>query len=98
MLIMELIVFCCLGAEERLMQLETERKLLDKQLKIAVEKMKDSEDRKEVLERQLYQMAPPSLREGDRIRRVHSFMPSTKERPVMLQIRSATLRRPTKNN
>lgn len=85
-----------LGAEDRLIQLETERKLLDKQLKIAVERMKNSEDRKEMLERQLQQLSPP-LREGDRIRRVHSFMPSTKERPVMLQIRSATLKRPTKN-
>ncbi|KAJ8929839.1 hypothetical protein NQ314_017442 [Rhamnusium bicolor] len=58
--------------------------------------MKNSEDRKELLEAKLYQVAP-MLREGDRVRRAHSFMPSTKERPVFLEVRAATLKRPAKN-
>lgn len=84
------------GAEERLAQLEKERQDLDKQLKLAHEKIKFSEDRKELLEAKLYQVAP-MLREGDRVRRAHSFMPSTKERPVLLEVRAATLKRSTKN-
>lgn len=58
--------------------------------------MRSSEDRKELLEAQLYRVAP-MLREGDRVRRSHSFMPSTRERPVLLEIRAATLKRPAKN-
>ncbi|KAJ8980974.1 hypothetical protein NQ317_013428 [Molorchus minor] len=69
------------NAEERLAQLENERRDLDKQLKLAHEKMKCSEDRKEILEAKLYQVAP-MLRDGERVRRAHSFMPSTKDRPV----------------
>ncbi|RZB39600.1 switch-associated protein 70 [Asbolus verrucosus] len=83
-------------AEMRLEQLEKERQALDEQLKLAHDKIKLSEDRKELLEARLYQVAP-NLREGDRVRRAHSFMPSTKERPVFLEIRAATLRRQPKN-
>lgn len=75
-------------------QLEKERCDLDKQLKIAHDKIKVSEDRKEILEARLMQVAP--LREGEKIRRAHSFMPSTKERPVMVEVRAATLKRPPK--
>ncbi|KAJ3645131.1 hypothetical protein Zmor_022818 [Zophobas morio] len=82
-------------AEQRLVQLERERQALDHQLKLAHDKIKLSEDSRELLEAKLYQVAP-TLREGDRIRRAHSFMPSTKERPVLLEVRAATLRR-TKN-
>ncbi|CAH1109939.1 unnamed protein product [Psylliodes chrysocephalus] len=81
------------SAEQRLYQLERERHDLDKQLKIANEKMKSAEDKKEILEAKLYQVAP-LWREGERVRRAHSFMPSTKERPVILEVRSATLKRP----
>ncbi|XP_074037889.1 switch-associated protein 70 isoform X2 [Leptinotarsa decemlineata] len=80
------------NAEERLAQLENERRDLDKQLKTANEKMKFAEDKKELLEAKLYQVAPV-LRDGDRVRRAHSFVPSTKERPVILEVRSATLKR-----
>ncbi|KAG5900190.1 hypothetical protein JTB14_035334 [Gonioctena quinquepunctata] len=80
------------NAEERLTQLEKERQDLDKQLNVANEKMKSAEDKKELLEAKLYQVAP-MLREGDRVRRAHSFVPSTKERPVILEVRSATLKR-----
>lgn len=79
-------------AKQRLDQLERERKILDEQLKIAHSKIQLSEDKKEVLEARLLQVAP-NLRDGDRIRRAHSFMPSTKERPVSLEVRSSTLRR-----
>ena len=81
-------------AEERLKQLEEERRLLDEQLKIAHDRIKLSEDTKEILETRLQQVVP--LRDGDRIRRAFSFMSSTKERPVILDIKSATLRRPSK--
>lgn len=84
-------------AEERLAQLEKEREALDEELKQARQKMILSEGKKDFLEAKLYQYVPV-LREGDRVRRTHSFMPSTKERPVLLDVRSATLRRPTKND
>jgi hypothetical protein len=84
------------GAEVRLAQLEKERQALDEQLKLAHNKIRLSEDRRELLEARLYQVAP-AFRDGDRVRRAHSFMPSTKERPVLLEVRPATLRRPTKN-
>lgn len=89
-----LFLFLLLEAQERLQQLDKEKQVLDKQLKVAHDKVKMSEDQKEVLEARLLQVAP--IREGDRIRRAHSFMPSTKERPVMLEVRAATLKRPAK--
>lgn len=81
-------------AEERLQQLNKEKQVLDQQLKVAHDKVKMSEDQKAILEARLLQVVP--IREGDRIRRAHSFMPSTKERPVMLEVRAATLKRPFK--
>lgn len=83
------------GAEERLQQLEKERKILDEQLKHAHNKIRLSEGQKEALEAQLYQVAP-NIKEGEKIRRCHSFMPSTKERPVTIEVRASTLKRPNK--
>lgn len=83
------------GAEKRLEQLEQERKSLDDQLRNAHFKIQVSEESKEILEVRLRTMMP-MMKEGDKVRRAHSFMPSTKERPVMLEVRSSTLRRPTK--
>lgn len=94
-LLFYLFFFVLPGATEKLAQLEKERCDLDKQLKLAHDKIKISEDTKEILEARLMKVAP--LREGEKIRRAHSFMPSTKERPVMLEIRAATLKRPSKN-
>ncbi|XP_071052335.1 switch-associated protein 70-like isoform X2 [Onthophagus taurus] len=82
------------AAEELLHQLETERKMLDEQLKMAHNKIQVSEETKEILESKLMQFIP--LRDGDRIRRAHSFMPSTKDRPISFEVRAATLRRPSK--
>ncbi|KRT82456.1 Pleckstrin homology domain containing protein [Oryctes borbonicus] len=84
------------AAQLRLLQLEQERQLLDEKLKTAHNRIKLSENEKEVLEAQLIQVVP--LRESsDRVRRAHSFVPSTKERPVILEIRSSTLKRPSKD-
>lgn len=83
------------AAKTRLQQLDKERRMLDEQLKLAHDKIQLSEERREVLEARLMEVSP-SLRDGDRVRRAHSFVPSTKERPVMLEVRAATLRRPLK--
>lgn len=88
--------FFFVAAKDRLDHLDKEKKLLDNQLKVAHDKIQLSEERREVLEARLLEVAP-SLRDGDRVRRAHSFVPSTKERPVMLEVRAATLRRPSKN-
>ncbi|KAL1494170.1 hypothetical protein ABEB36_009814 [Hypothenemus hampei] len=82
-------------AENRLAQLEKERHALDEELKQARRKIIFSEGKKDLLEAKLYQYAPV-LREGERVRRTHSFIPSTKERPVLLEVRASTLRRPIK--
>lgn len=71
--------------------------MLDDQLKMAHDRITISEEKKEVLEARLIQAVPSLRGEGDRIRRAHSFMPSTKEKPVLLEVRSATLRRSSKN-
>lgn len=81
-------------AQTRLNHLDKEKQMLDEQLKLAHNKIKVSETSREALETRLRQMS--SLKEGDKIRRVQSFMPSTKERPIMLEVRAATLRRPSK--
>lgn len=86
-----IIYFFDAAAEEKLLQLENERKMLDEKLKTAHNRIKLSENEKDVLEARLTQVVP--LRESDRVRRAHSFVPSTKERPVILQVRSATLKR-----
>ncbi|XP_066247430.1 differentially expressed in FDCP 6-like [Euwallacea similis] len=83
------------SAEDKLTQLEKERQALDEELKQARQKIISSEGMKDFLEAKLYQYAPV-LREGDKVRRSHSFMPSTKERPVLLEVRPATLRRSSK--
>lgn len=82
-----------LEAQLRLEQLEGERQVLDEQLKIAHDKIRMSENKRELLEARLTQVAP-ILREGDRVRRAYSFMPSTRERPVVMEVRSSTLQRP----
>lgn len=84
-------------AEGKLTQLEKERRMLDDQLKTAHDRITISEQKKEVLEARLFQAVPSLRGDGDKIRRAHSFVPSTKERPVLLEVRSATLRRPSKN-
>ncbi|PSN46675.1 hypothetical protein C0J52_06380 [Blattella germanica] len=84
-------------AEERLRQLEEERKQLDRELNSARDKIVHSEKSKEVLEARLRVMAP-QVRESDRVRRALSFMPSTKERPSLVNLRSHSLRRPTQDN
>lgn len=87
-------LFLLSEAQDRLKQLELERRQLDEQLKSAQTTMKHSEDRRDVLEARLLQVVPK--REGDKIRRAHSFMPSTKEKPYVLEIKSSTLRRASK--
>lgn len=84
-------------AEKRLEQLEKERKLLDEQLNSAHYKIKESEGSKELLEVKLRTIMR-NVKEGDKIRRAHSFMPSTKERPVVLDVKASTLRRSSKQN
>lgn len=79
-------------AQLRLKQLENERQVLDEQLKIAHNKILMSENKRELLEARLTQVAPV-LREGDRVRRAYSFMPSTKERPVVIEVKASTLKR-----
>ncbi|KAF5308046.1 hypothetical protein FQR65_LT06421 [Abscondita terminalis] len=84
------------AAQDRLDQLDKHRRELDEALKLAIHKIQISEERREVLESRLLEAAP-SLRDGDRIRRARSFVPSTKEKPILLEVRAATLRRPAKN-
>lgn len=79
-------------AQVRLAQLEKERQILDEQLNLAHDKIRLSENKRELLEARLTQVAPV-LREGDRVRRAYSFMPSTKERPVLLEVKASTLKR-----
>ncbi|KAK4873844.1 hypothetical protein RN001_013204 [Aquatica leii] len=84
------------AAQDRLDQLDRERIGLDDALKLAIHKIQLSEERREILESRLLEVAP-SLRDGDRIRRARSFVPSTKEKPILLEVRASTLRRPAKN-
>lgn len=85
-------------AEQRLRELEEERQRLDNELKMSRSKIQQSEDAKEVLETKLYSMPPffrpefdddddtvDFIREGGgvKVRRALSFMPSTKERPII---------------
>ncbi|XP_017785012.1 PREDICTED: switch-associated protein 70-like [Nicrophorus vespilloides] len=83
-------------AENKLKELDIERKILDDELKQAINKIKRSEGAKEVLEARLMQVTP--MRDGDRIRRAHSFIPSTRERPILLEVRTASLKRPNKQH
>lgn len=68
--------------------------MLDEQLKIAHNRIRISENAKEILEARLTHVVP--MKESDKVRRAHSFIPSTKERPIILEVRSATLQRPNK--
>ncbi|KAF5293693.1 hypothetical protein FQA39_LY03178 [Lamprigera yunnana] len=83
------------AAQDRLNQLDKEKSGLDDALKLANDRIQLSEERKEILESRLYEVAP-SLRDGDRVRRARSFVPSTKEKPISLEIRAVTLRRQLK--
>lgn len=44
------------------------------------------------------QVMAPQVRESDRVRRALSFMPSTKERPSLVTLRSHSLCRQMQNN
>ncbi|XP_030757659.1 switch-associated protein 70-like isoform X2 [Sitophilus oryzae] len=83
------------SAASKLAELETEKESLDVELRNAREKIVLSEGKKELLETQLNQYASIS-RSGDGVRRAHSFMPSTKEKPIFLEVRPSTLKRPIK--
>ncbi|XP_058803327.1 switch-associated protein 70-like [Phymastichus coffea] len=69
-------------AELRLEQLEAEKQSLDTELQAAREKAKRAEDAQINLESQLVTIRP--LRNGERIRRTQSFIPTTKERPLVI--------------
>lgn len=83
-------------AEGRLRELEEERTRLDQELRLSRSKIQQSEDAKEELEVKLYSMPPfngsdeEEAEEGDnnnnhreKVRRALSFMPSTKDRPII---------------
>uniref|UniRef100_A0A1L8DV35 Putative pleckstrin similarity domain protein n=1 Tax=Nyssomyia neivai TaxID=330878 RepID=A0A1L8DV35_9DIPT len=85
-------------AEKRLKELEDERQKLDIELNQSRCKIKQSEETKEMLEARLQSMQPPT-REGSRVRRALSFMPSTRERPTgadMAEKKAAAIRRSDK--
>lgn len=71
-------------AEERLKQLEKEKQLLDEQLRTAHQNIKKSENEKEIIEARLHQVSP-SVKNNSQVRRTQSFIPSTKEKPVVLK-------------
>ncbi|XP_063708030.1 differentially expressed in FDCP 6 homolog [Culicoides brevitarsis] len=81
-------------AERRLKQLEEERERLDEELRYARQKIQHSEETKELMEARLQAISP--RHDGDRVRRVQSFMSSTRERPVTIESRLPTLKRPSK--
>ncbi|XP_014474106.1 PREDICTED: differentially expressed in FDCP 6 homolog isoform X1 [Dinoponera quadriceps] len=70
----------------RLQQLEAERQHLDTELRAACEKVKRAEEAQFLLEAQI--VARP-LRGGERIRRTQSFVPTTKERPLLEKLESS---------
>lgn len=74
-------------AELRLQQLEAEKQNLDAELRAAREKVKRAEEAQINLETQLVTIRP--LRSGERIRRTQSFIPTTKERPLVIDERVA---------
>lgn len=69
----------------RLQQLESEKQNLDAELQAAREKVKRAEEAQIILESQLVMTRPPHS--GERIRRTQSFIPTTKERPLMIDDR-----------
>ncbi|XP_015110154.1 differentially expressed in FDCP 6 homolog [Diachasma alloeum] len=70
-------------AESRLKQLESERQSLDKELSAAHEKVKRTEEAQLLLEAKFVMMRP--LRSGDRVRRTQSFVPMSRERPLITE-------------
>ncbi|XP_076275805.1 switch-associated protein 70-like isoform X2 [Rhynchophorus ferrugineus] len=84
------------NAVDKLAELEREKQALDVELRNAREKIVSSEGKKDFLEAQLYQYTPVLKSSEGGIRRAHSFVPSTKEKPLYLEVRSATLKRPLK--
>lgn len=78
--------FQFLDASSRLQQLETERQHLDNELRAAHEKVKRAEEAQLLLEAQI--VARP-LKGGERIRRTQSFIPTTKERPLLEKLESS---------
>ncbi|KAL7303628.1 hypothetical protein TKK_0003774 [Trichogramma kaykai] len=72
-------------AKMRLQQLEHEKENLDAELRAAREKVKRAEEAQIILETQLVATRPKS---GERIiRRSQSFIPTTKERPLLVEER-----------
>ncbi|XP_011506408.1 PREDICTED: switch-associated protein 70-like [Ceratosolen solmsi marchali] len=71
-------------AEMRLQQLEAEKQNLDAELQVAREKVKRTEEAQILLETQLVTTRP---RSGERIRRTQSFIPTTKERSLVIDDR-----------
>ena len=69
-------------AEMRLQHLESEKQSLDSELRTAREKVRQAEEAQILLEAQIVTVRPP--RSGERIRRTQSFIPTTKERPLLL--------------
>lgn len=78
-------------AEERLHQLESDKQNLDAELQVAHEKVKRAEEAQIILETQLVTTRPP--RSGERIRRTQSFIPTTKERPMVIDDRVVSLQK-----
>ncbi|KAJ8679914.1 hypothetical protein QAD02_015701 [Eretmocerus hayati] len=72
-------------AELRLQQLELEKQTLDSELQAAREKVRRSEEAQILLESQL--VTTRSIRSGEKIRRTQSYVPTTKERPILIDDR-----------
>lgn len=68
-------------AELRLQQLESEKHTLDTELQAAREKVKRAEEAQIVLESQIVTTRPKT---GERIRRSQSFIPTTKEKSIII--------------
>jgi switch-associated protein 70 len=82
-----------IDAEKMLKHLEEERQKLDIELQQARQKIQMSEDTKGMFEARLSSLSPVMRGDGEKLRRAQSFMPSTRERPVNLDIRPSSLQR-----
>lgn len=81
-------------AEIRLHQLEAEKENLDAELRMAREKVRRAEEAQILLEAEIVTVRPIKGRE--RIRRTQSFIPTTKEKPILFEKfdeRAMTLRK-----
>ncbi|XP_018323912.1 switch-associated protein 70-like isoform X2 [Agrilus planipennis] len=76
------------AAQKLLHQLEEEKLDVDAKLQNALEKIQKIEQNKQLLQNKLVQVAS-FLEDGSKVRRTLSFMPTTKERPLILEIRAA---------